>query len=251
MTETGDDIGPSRLRALAEIAVFCAVVVALYFGSETPLARSTLDLAPRGLRLPLQAFAMAQVAVVAVLAMAARDRDMARSLGVAPVHLGRAVGIGLFLWTAIVALAVGFAIVIVGVRTLVGSGLVAGPPGFGATPDDTRLMRELAHIDPLLLVPLACFVGFYEELLFRGFLLGRLRALFGTRFAGAFLSIGLSSLLFALGHTYKSAVGVFATFLIGVILGTASWRTRSIWSCVLAHAMIDTMALVGARFAAH
>ncbi len=221
------------------------MVVALYFGTETHAAAAALDLAPRGLRLPLQAFAMAQVAVVAVLAMAARDPDMARSLGVARVRAGRAIGVGLFLWSSIVALAIGFAIVIVGVRTLMGSGLVAAPPGFGATPDDTRIMRELAHIDPLVLVPLACFVGFYEELLFRGFLLGRLRMLFGARFEGAFLSITLSSLLFALGHTYKSAVGIFATFLIGAILGAASWRTRSIWSCVLAHAMIDTMALVG------
>jgi membrane protease YdiL (CAAX protease family) len=249
MEPTGDT-GPTRIRALADIGVFLVVVVALYLASESALAASLLDVAPRGLRLPLQAFAMAQVAIVTVLAMTARDGDMARSLGVERVAIGRALGLGLFLWTAIVALAVGFAIVIVGVRAILGSGLVAAPPPFGATPDDTRLMRELAHVDALLLVPLACFVGFYEELLFRGFLLGRLRALFGSRLAGAFLSIGLSSLLFALGHTYKSAVGIFATFLIGAILGVASWRTRSIWACVLAHAMIDTMALVGARYAA-
>jgi membrane protease YdiL (CAAX protease family) len=232
--------GPTRLRAFADVSIFCALVVAIYFAGETNAAAVLLDGVPRAFRLPVQAFAMAQISIVSVLALVARDPDMAASLGVGKIAPARAIAGGI--------IAFGFAAFLVAARAFEGAPLITSGP-LGSTPDDTRLMRELAHVEPIAVVPLACFVGFYEELLFRGFLLNRLRVLFGPNFAGAALSITLSAALFALGHTYKSTAGIFATFLIGAILGIVSWRMRSIWACVLAHAMIDTMALLGARLA--
>lgn len=101
------------------------------------------------------------------------------------------------------------------------------------------------------ILPLAVFVGFYEEIVFRGFLLGRLHVLFGsarTRVRTAALAVVVSSALFALGHAYQGAVGVLQTFVAGASLATLVLVTRSLWPAIVAHAAIDAFGLVAVRF---
>jgi len=66
-------------------------------------------------------------------------------------------------------------------------------------------------------VPLVVFVGLWEETVFRGFLLGRLRAVFDapdrpeTRLRRDALAVVLSGAVFAAGHVYQGALGVLQT----------------------------------------
>lgn len=94
-------------------------------------------------------------------------------------------------------------------------------------------------------VPLAVFVGIYEEVLFRGFLLGRLRlalAGLGPR-AEVAIAVLASSLLFACGHVYQGGLGVTQTFAMGVVLALVAVRTGSVWPCIVAHGLVDTIGL--------
>jgi membrane protease YdiL (CAAX protease family) len=100
------------------------------------------------------------------------------------------------------------------------------------------------------ILPLALFVGFYEEVVFRGFLLGRLHVLFGSeraRLRTSVAAVALSSVLFALGHAYQGALGLVQTFVAGASLATLVLLTRSLWPAIVAHAAIDAFGLVAVR----
>lgn len=76
-------------------------------------------------------------------------------------------------------------------------------------------------------------VGFYEELMFRGYVLQRL-----NERAGRVASIIVSSLLFAVMHGANpgaDAFGIFNTTIIAVILSVLYFRTRSLWMPVGFH----------------
>ncbi len=70
-------------------------------------------------------------------------------------------------------------------------------------------------------------VGFYEELMFRGYVLQRL-----NESASRVVAIIVSSVLFALMHGANpgaDAFGIFNTMIIAVILSVLYFRTRSLW----------------------
>jgi membrane protease YdiL (CAAX protease family) len=80
-----------------------------------------------------------------------------------------------------------------------------------------------------LLGALAAFliVGFYEEIMFRGYVLQRL-----NERAGRVASIVVASLLFAVLHGANpgaDAFGIFNTTIIAIILSVLYFRTRSLW----------------------
>lgn len=92
-------------------------------------------------------------------------------------------------------------------------------------------------------------VGVAEELMFRGYLLGRLRVALGSP-AGA---IVVSSVLFGLLHLVSGDLAqVLVTAAIGALLATARvfWRDCSLGSVVVAHVVYDAgLALVAAAIA--
>jgi membrane protease YdiL (CAAX protease family) len=86
-----------------------------------------------------------------------------------------------------------------------------------------------------LLGALAAFliVGFYEEIMFRGYVLQRL-----NERAGRAVSIIVASLLFAVLHGANpgaDAFGIFNTTIIAIILSVLYFRTRSLWMPVGFH----------------
>jgi membrane protease YdiL (CAAX protease family) len=84
------------------------------------------------------------------------------------------------------------------------------------------------------------FVGVYEELAARGFLLTRCRA----ALRGTWAPVLLSALLFGLGHVYQGWIGVAQTALIGVILAAFTVRWGTLWPAILAHAGLNTLSLL-------
>ncbi|HEX3673276.1 MAG TPA: CPBP family intramembrane glutamic endopeptidase [Rhizomicrobium sp.] len=92
--------------------------------------------------------------------------------------------------------------------------------------------RTKAELAVFLLV--AINAGFWEELLYRGFLLWLLIPAAGV--AGA---IAISSILFGLGHVYQGWRGVLATGSVGLVFALFYAFTRSLWWVMAAHALID------------
>ena len=92
----------------------------------------------------------------------------------------------------------------------------------------------------LLVVVLPVVAGF-EELLFRGALVGGLGAGFGL---SPWLLVVASSLLFGLGHGAQGRVGVVVTALLGGALGVAFVATGSLWVVVVAHYLLNALEFV-------
>lgn len=114
----------------------------------------------------------------------------------------------------------------------------------GASIEDVARQREefFAMVpDPSIatFVLFAAFTGLHEELLFRGFALPRLIALFKYRWAG----ILACSVLFGLAHNYQGAMSVFQTAGLGFVFCLVAVGTRSIWPAVIAHALFNAINL--------
>lgn len=93
----------------------------------------------------------------------------------------------------------------------------------------------VAFITLVVLAPLA------EELLFRGYLLGKLKT-----FLPAWLAIGISALVFGAMHLPGSSglqwMVAIDTFTLGIVVGFLRVRTGSIWAGVLIHAFKNALA---------
>lgn len=86
--------------------------------------------------------------------------------------------------------------------------------------------------------------AFGEELLFRGFLLGRLRALLGSGLGVGVAAAFVQTLMFGLAHAYQGPTGILVTGLIGLVFGLLYLRLRVLWPLVIAHGLIDTVGLL-------
>jgi|GEM_PF-2753605 len=81
-----------------------------------------------------------------------------------------------------------------------------------------------------------------EEILFRGYLLGRLRDMVPT-----WAAIIVSAMLFATAHSFAAQNGaivlIVGTFAMGVVLGWARVASRSLWPAVVAHMVNNGVAI--------
>ncbi len=127
-----------------------------------------------------------------------------------------------------------------------------------AGPSPATLHPKLAHI------PMAALLGllaattavtvFTEELLFRGYVLGRLTAAWGTSKRGAYLAAATSSLAFGVGHlghngpTWQLLLTVGGATVLGWLWAGMRLSSGSIWPAWCFHAgwnfggMLQTLA---------
>ena len=76
--------------------------------------------------------------------------------------------------------------------------------------------------------------GICEETLYRGFLTWYIAG-----WTGPWPAIGLSSLIFGLGHIYLGPKQVPRTFLVGLVLALLAYFSGSLWPSIVLHAAID------------
>jgi hypothetical protein len=89
------------------------------------------------------------------------------------------------------------------------------------------------------------FAAFGEEFGYRGYLLSRGAEIFGGSTAATWIGIVAVSVLFGFGHFYKGPSGIVDSSVAGLILGGAYLLSgRNLWTCVLAHGLIDTVGVV-------
>lgn len=191
-----------------------------------------------GLR--LAGFALAGPPAVLAACLAAwwlqrREADPIAAWGLArPASIGRGL-----LWS-LAALGLGYAAATATV--------LLATRGFGWPMQDTaRIARLIATpwglAGMLAAAWSAAAVG--EEVLFRGFLLHRLRAALASRRGAGLVAVGLQALLFGASHAYQGPTGILLTGAIGCAFGLIVLRTRNLWPVMLAHGLMDTLSLVG------
>jgi membrane protease YdiL (CAAX protease family) len=92
------------------------------------------------------------------------------------------------------------------------------------------------------------FAAFGEEIGYRGYLTKRGADVGGGSGIAWWIATLIVSALFGFGHFYKGPAGVLDSGVAGLILGAAYLLSgRNLWACILAHGLIDTVA-VGAAF---
>jgi membrane protease YdiL (CAAX protease family) len=124
---------------------------------------------------------------------------------------------------------------------------------FPAPPvDNSRFDILRGNLPNLILNVVAIWftAGFFEELLWRGYLMNRLVDLQGktTKLAWAISLVG-SAIIFGLGHTYQGLGGVIKITTLGLLFGAAFLTTRrNLWPVIIAHGLLDTIGFVQGYF---
>jgi hypothetical protein len=87
----------------------------------------------------------------------------------------------------------------------------------------------------LLAVVMIMFVGFGEELVFRGFLQARMESHWG-----AYTAVIASAFTFSIMHSgYSSVPYLFFVFFVGLILAILFWKTRSLVFVAMIHGVLN------------
>lgn len=109
------------------------------------------------------------------------------------------------------------------------------------THNPERVAAFLPKLNPPALCALALWVGIYEEIICRGFLLNRLRRATGSTVA----AVVVSSALFALPHGLSQApITVVPLFLTGVVWAVVTLWHRSVIPAIIGHACFDLINLL-------
>ncbi|QDV89106.1 CAAX amino terminal protease self- immunity [Phycisphaerae bacterium RAS2] len=222
----------SRRAALADIFAVVALV-ALY---ETATILSGLHetlhvLVPRGglyVGIVLNGlFCLGAVSAVLKL----RGQSPA-DLGLTPIAPRRLLG-----WTA-AAVPACYAL---GAAAVITTLIATGRNILEMADERTVFLDRMSDINVSWIAPVVLFVGVYEEILFRGFLLPRLRTIFGND-AGAIL---VSAALFGAAHYPTQGLeGAMQTGAVGLVLAILVTRLRNLWPAILTHAAIDGISLL-------
>jgi membrane protease YdiL (CAAX protease family) len=112
---------------------------------------------------------------------------------------------------------------------------------------DLSAYRDVQGDVALLLgwIALSWTVGaLLEETAYRGYLLTRMRELFGAGRVGLVVAVAASSLLFGIAHTEQGVVGVVTITLDAVAFSVVRYRCKTVWASVLAHGFNNTIGFV-------
>lgn len=84
-----------------------------------------------------------------------------------------------------------------------------------------------------------------EEIIYRGFLMGRLNDVFGWTTRGAILTVLVQALIFGSIHFEWGIGGVIMTFMMGLVWGGAYLMCgRNLWVVILAHSTAHTLGIL-------
>ena len=87
--------------------------------------------------------------------------------------------------------------------------------------------------------------GFYEEFMFRGFLMQGLAMLFGASRAAWIVACVLQGALFGAAHAYQNPLGIMITGTLGVLMGLLVLASgRNLWPVIIGHGLFDASRFV-------
>ena len=108
----------------------------------------------------------------------------------------------------------------------------------GTPVDVSSLDGMRGHLGNYLLMLVLGWVvgGFLEEMLFRGYLLKRIRLVLGESPLATALAILLPAVAFGMAHAYQDTAGMLSTGLIGALFGVVFVRGRgNLWLPIMTH----------------
>jgi len=112
------------------------------------------------------------------------------------------------------------------------------------TPDFMSKVYESTTYKPLLWIAVVIGAPFFEEFLFRGFLLEGLR----HSKLGVVGAIFITSAIWAVIHLQYGTFEIFTIFLIGIVLAMAKIRTKSLYVPIAMHLFMNLTASVLMEF---
>ena len=107
-------------------------------------------------------------------------------------------------------------------------------------PDEIKVMLPITKKEKRVWFATAITAGFTEELIFRGFFF----SLMGQLFPGMnlFLILGVSTLIFGIGHLYQGIMEAVKPMILGLVFGIFTIAFGSILPTILLHAKQDLCA---------
>ena len=87
--------------------------------------------------------------------------------------------------------------------------------------------------------------GFYEEFMFRGFLMQGLAMFFGAGRGAWIVACILQGVLFGLAHAYQNPLGMAITGTLGILMGVLVLASgRNLWPVIIGHGLFDASRFV-------
>jgi membrane protease YdiL (CAAX protease family) len=227
--------GAARRQAAAMLFLFYSIV----YGGGILLG----GIQDRPVAIILSAFPLGTLMLLATWLFIRGDRSWRESLGLGHQPLRATLGWSLlgFIGTYLVNL------------VLIGAYLAAHGDLEAIAAHRAIWLGSLAELPLAVILPLAAFAALWEETVFRGFLLGRLRASVPVQDSQGVVrrrdmpAVVLAGLLFGAGHGYQGLLGVGQTALIGIALGALTLWRRSLWPAIGAHLAIDAFSLIAIK----
>ncbi len=134
-----------------------------------------------------------------------------------------------------------------GISFLVGANLILAGLAWLLAQVGLEMPGEIALLVPtdtvgrLVWVGVSFTAGFCEEVMFRGYLMTRLRLL--GKFTNWVIPVGLSAVVFGVCHAYQGTAGLIVLSVYGLMFALLYIRTGTIWPCIIAHFFQDFSAL--------
>ncbi len=171
-----------------------------------------------------------------VIVLARSDGQSLRQLGLVRRQAPREIVMGL---PAMIG-AMGANLIVAVPIGLVGLAFKDALPGLARTRSEGLRIFTAQGTDARALLAFAAtavFAAAFEELVFRGFLVPRLKRVTGSWIA----AVVLSSALFASGHLYEGAAALFQTFAIGAYFALLLLRRGRLESAIVGHALFNVV----------
>jgi membrane protease YdiL (CAAX protease family) len=121
------------------------------------------------------------------------------------------------------------------------------PPSPDTVSSVMSFFRDPVHL--LAWLPIGIFGGGVGEELERIFVLTRFERWLGR--PGLVLGVVLSSAMFGFGHLYQGLGSALSTAVSGLVFALVYLRRRSALEPIVAHALSDVLAMIGATLGAH
>jgi membrane protease YdiL (CAAX protease family) len=87
--------------------------------------------------------------------------------------------------------------------------------------------------------------GLFEEFFFRGYLYYRLNSIFTNPLLHKWISILVTSIVFAFAHNYQGINGIIGTFWFAIMMGLLYFYFgRNVWYLIIIHGLYDTVGIV-------
>lgn len=119
---------------------------------------------------------------------------------------------------------------------------------FITAPVDVSKFAILYQNLPMLvfsLISIWITAAFFEEIVYRGFLLGRLLDFTGGGAVAVLAMSLLHAVLFGLLHLYQGPLGIILTGIVGFVFGIFfALQGRNLWALIIVHGLINTLSVL-------